>query len=138
MTEPRWISKRALLLLHAESLAEYGGLEGLRDEGLLESALARPQNLYAYEGLEDSARLAAAYGVGLARNHPFADGNKRASFLAVGLFLGLNGCRLVADKVDATRVMLAVASGELAEAEFAAWIEAHLEERGGGTPRRPA
>ena len=126
---PRWIDKEALLLLHAESLAEHGGLEGLRDEGLLESALGRARNIHAYEAVTDVARLAAAYGFGIARNHPFADGNKRAALLAVGLFLGLNGQRLVADKVDATQVMLAVAGGELSESDFAAWIKAHMKRR---------
>jgi death on curing protein len=126
---PRWIDKQALLLLHAESLAEHGGLEGMRDEGLLESALARAENIHAYEEDADLARLAAAYGVGIAKNHPFADGNKRAAFLAVGLFLALNGRRLVADKADATRVMLAVAAGELSEAELANWIRTHTKRR---------
>ena len=126
---PRWIDKEALILLHAESLAEHGGLEGMRDEGLLDSALARPQNVHAYEEVTDVARLAAAYGVGIAKNHPFADGNKRAAFLSIGLFLGLNGKRLVADKAEATQVMRAVAAGELSEAEFAEWIKAHMKRR---------
>lgn len=127
--EPRWIDKQALLLLHAESLAEHGGLEGLRDEGLPDSALARPQNLYVDDDIADLAHFAAAYGVGVARNHPFADGNKRAAFLSIGLFLGLNGKRLVADQVDAINVMLAVASGELEEPGFAAWIKKHMKRR---------
>lgn len=126
---PRWIDKEALILLHAESLAEHGGLEGLRDEGLLDSALARPLNIHAYEEVTDIARLAATYGVGIAKNHPFADGNKRAAFLSVGLFVGLNGQRLVADKADAVRVMLAVAAGELSESEFAEWIKVHMKRR---------
>jgi len=126
---PRWIDKEALILLHAESLAEHGGLEGLRDEGLLDSALARPLNIHACEEVTDIARLAAAYGVGIAKNHPFADGNKRAAFLSVGLFVGLNGQRLVADKADAIRVMLAVAAGELSESEFAEWIKVHMKRR---------
>ncbi len=126
---PRWIDKEALILLHAESLAEHGGLEGLRDEGLLDSALARPLNVHAYEEETEIARLAAAYGVGIAKNHPFADGNKRAAFLSVGLFLGLNGQRLVADKADAIRAMLAVAAGELSESEFAEWIKVHMKRR---------
>ena len=95
----RWISKPALLLLHAESLAEHGGSPGLRDEGLLDSALARPQNLLAY-GEPDAAALAAAYGSGVARNHPFIDGNKRAALLSIGLFLHLNGWRLTAIEGD--------------------------------------
>lgn len=127
--EPRWIAKEALLLLHAESLAEHGGLEGLRDEGLLDSALARPRNLYVYDVAADLAHFTAAHGVGVARNHPFADGNKRAAFMSIGLFLGLNGKRLVADQVDAVNVMLAVASGELAESELAAWIRKHMKRR---------
>lgn len=91
----RWIDKRALLLLHRESLAAHGGAPGLRDERLLDSALNRPLNLAAYE-TPDFADLAAAYGFGLAKNHPFVDGNKRAAFLAVGMFLILNGYRLAA------------------------------------------
>lgn len=121
----RFIDRRALLLLHDESLAEHGGAPGLRDEGLLESALARPLNLLAY-GEPDVAALAAAYGVGLAKNHAFVDGNKRAAFLAVGLFLALNGQRLATTQADATLTMLAVASGDMSEDAFAAWIRSHL------------
>lgn len=124
----RFIDRRALLLLHDESLAEHGGAAGLRDEGLLDSALARPLNLVAY-GEPDVAALAAAYGVGLAKNHLFVDGNKRAAFLAVGLFLALNGYRLVATQADATLTMLAVAAGHLSEDDFAAWIRAHATPR---------
>ncbi|MCU0814549.1 MAG: type II toxin-antitoxin system death-on-curing family toxin [Burkholderiaceae bacterium] len=124
----RVVDRRALLLLHDESLAEHGGAPGLRDEGLLDSALARPHNLVAY-GDPDLAALAAAYGVGLAKNHPFVDGNKRAAFLAVGLFLALNGHRLVASQAEATLTMLAVAAGDLSEDDFAAWIRAHAEPR---------
>ena len=124
----RWVDRRALLLLHADSLAEHGGAVGLRDEGLLDSALARPLNLAAY-GEPDFAALAASYGVGLAKNHAFVDGNKRAAFLAVGLFLALNGQRLVASQVDATTIMLAVAAGSLDEAGFADWIRRHTQPR---------
>ncbi|SCC95475.1 Death-on-curing family protein [Thiomonas sp. X19] len=124
----RFIDRRALLLLHDESLAEHGGAPGLRDEGLLDSALARPLSLMAY-GEPDLAALAAAYGVGLAKNHAFVDGNKRAAFLAVGLFLALNGYRLTATQADATLTMLAVASGDTSEDDFAAWIRAHLQPR---------
>lgn len=124
----RFIERRALLLLHDESLAEHGGAPGLRDEGLLDSALARPLNLVAY-GEPDHAALAAAHGVGLAKNHAFVDGNKRAAFLAAGLFLALNGQRLAATQADATLTMLAIASGALGEDEFAAWIRAHLQPR---------
>jgi death-on-curing protein len=124
----RWLDKRALLLLHDESLAEHGGAAGLRDEGLLESALARPQHRATY-GNPDLAELAAAYGVGLGKNHPFIDGNKRVAFLAVGVFLALNGQRLVATQAEATLTMLGVASGEVEEAAFAAWIRAHTAPR---------
>ncbi|MBK6789499.1 MAG: type II toxin-antitoxin system death-on-curing family toxin [Rubrivivax sp.] len=124
----RWVDRRALLLLHADSLAEHGGAAGLRDEGLLDSALARPLNLAAY-GEPDFAALAASYGVGLAKNHAFVDGNKRAAFLAVGLFLALNGQRLVASQVEATTTMLALAEGSLDEAGFADWIRRHTRPR---------
>jgi len=120
----RWIDRRALEILHEQSLSEHGGAGGLRDEGLLESALARPLNLVLY-GSPDIADLAAAYGVGLAKNHPFVDGNKRAAFLAVGLFLGINRRRLVATQAEATLTMLAVAAGQMDEATFARWLREH-------------
>ncbi len=124
----RWIDKRALLLLHAESLAEHGGGVGLRDEGLRDSALARPLNLVAY-GTPDFADLAASYAFGLAKNHPFVDGNKRAAFLSAGLFLALNGFRLTASQVDATQAMLALAGGELSEEAFARWLRSNTSPR---------
>ena len=125
----RWISKQALLLLHAESLAEHGGGQGLRDEGLLDSALARPQNLAAY-GNPDHAALAASYGLGLAKNHAFVDGNRRAALLATGLFLYLNGWRLTASQADTTLAMLSLAAGELSEDAFAAWLRRNSAPRG--------
>ena len=124
----RFVSRRALELLHDESLAEHGGRPGLRDEGLLESALTRPHQLLAY-GEPDLAALAAAYAFGLARNHAFVDGNKRVAFLATGLFLGLNGHRLVTTQADATLTMLALAAGDLGEDEFAQWLRAHIQPR---------
>lgn len=120
----RWVDRRLLVTLHDESLAEHGGVSGLRDEGLLESALARPLNLVAHEQ-PDFADLAAAYGIGLAKNHPFVDGNKRAAFLSVGVFLRLNGRRLVASQADALITMVGVASGEIDEIRFAAWVRTH-------------
>ncbi len=126
----RWVDRRALVLLHEDSLAEHGGAAGLRDEGLLESALARPVNLSAY-GQPDVAALAACYGVGLAKNRAFVDGNKRAAFLAMGLFLGLNGHRLVAGQADATLTMLAVAAGTLDEAALADWLRRNFLPRVG-------
>jgi len=121
----RRVDRRALMLLHAESLAEHGGGEGLRDEGLLESALARPENLAAY-GKPDVADLAASYGFELAKNHPFIDGNKRAAFLSVGLFLHLNGYRLRATQAEATLATLGLTAGEVTEPEFAAWLREHV------------
>ena len=127
MSEWKWVSRDALILLHDESLAEHGGAAGLRDAGLLDSALARPLHLVAC-GQPDLADLAAAYGVGLAKN-PFVDGNKRAAFLAVGLFAMINGRRLRATQADATLTMLAVASGRLDDAAFAHWLREHLQPR---------
>jgi death on curing protein len=123
-----WIDKQALLLLHDESLAEHGGSAGIRDEGLLDSALGRPLNLEAY-GKPDFADLAASYAVGIAKNHPFVDGNKRAAFLATGLFLYLNGYRLSVSQADATLTMLAVAASEIDEAAFAEWLRRHSVKR---------
>jgi death-on-curing protein len=123
-----WIDKRALLMLHDESLAEHGGAAGLRDEGLLDSALARPLNLAVY-GEPDAAELAAAYGYDLAKNRPFIDGNKRAAFLATGLFLAMNGFRLRASQAEATVAVFTLAAGEINEAAFAAWLREHSQPR---------
>lgn len=119
-----WVHAEALILLHDESLAEHGGAAGIRDRGLFESALARPMNLALY-GQPDVFDLAASYAHGLAKNHPFVDGNKRSAFLAAGLFLAMNGMRLAASQVDATTTMLALAAGDLDEASYAAWLRAH-------------
>ena len=124
----KWITRQALVTLHDMSLAEHGGLSGIRDQGLLESALARPENLAAY-GEPDYASLAASYGVGLAKNHAFIDGNKRAALLATGLFLLRNGYRLTATQTEATLAMLGVAAGELEEDAFAEWSRAHSAPR---------
>lgn len=129
MNEPwRWLAADVLLAVHEEQLAEHGGAAGVRDLGLFESALARPQNLSAY-GNPDAFALAATYGVGLAKNHPFVDGNKRTAFVAVELFLALNGLNLAADDADCVLTMLAVAAGTLDEAAFAAWLRAHSRPR---------
>ena len=126
MSEPIWLNRRALDLLHSASISEHGGAEGLRDEGLFESALARPQNLHAYENVTDPARLAAYYMFGLAKNRAFVDGNKRIAFISGALFLRRNGFRLVADQARATLTMLSVASGALTEDDLAEWIRKHL------------
>lgn len=128
MAEPEWIELSAVKTLHDRSIALHGGLSGLRDEGLLESALGRPRNRYFYEGVEDVVDLAATSCVAMAANHPFADGNKRAAFLCLLLFLRLNGKRLTADRVDATRTVLAVAAGEVGIDQLAAWIRRNLGE----------
>lgn len=117
----RGIDKNLLVILHDESLVMHGGASGVRDEALLDSALNRAPNL-AHYGQPDFAELAAAYGVALAKNHPFVDGNKRVAFLSVGVFLMLNGHRLTATQVDATLIMFAVAAGEIDEPAFAEWI----------------
>ncbi len=123
MSEPIWIDANALRLLHSETLAEFGGLSGMRDEGLFLSALARPQNLFVYEQVTNISRLAAAYAYGLAKNHPFNDGNKRAAFLAIGMFLAINGFLLKVEPTEAVNTMLALAAGNLTELELASWIE---------------
>ena len=116
MQQWRWIDKQLLVILHDESLTLHGGASGIRDEGLLDSALSRALNLVNYEE-PDFADLAAAYAVGLAKNHPFVDGNKRVAFLALGLFLGLNGYKLIATQVDATLTIQAIAGGQVGEAK---------------------
>lgn len=127
--EPKWISKKALLLLHEESLAEFGGARGMRDEGLLESALARARNLHAYDDSYTIAQLAAAYGFGIVKNHALVDGNKRAGFLAIGLFLAINGYRLVAYQPDAIHAILDVASGAADETDLEIWLNTRIVAR---------
>jgi death-on-curing protein len=120
-----WIASKVLYAVHDEQLAEHGGLAGLRDANALESAIAKAQQL-AHCGSPDAADLAAAYGYGIARNHPFSDGNKRTAFVAVELFLALNGHELTADDADCILTMLRVAAGDTDEAAFAQWIRQHL------------
>jgi death-on-curing protein len=126
MSEPVWVRRDVLELLHSQTVAEHGGADGLRDEGLFESALARPQNLYHYENISDVARLAASYGYGLSKNHAFIDGNKRIAFIAAGVFLRLNGYRLAADQAQATLVMLSVAAGSFSEDALADWLRKNI------------
>ena len=120
-----WIDPRAISAIHDEQLAEHGGAAGLRDENLLASALARPINLAAY-GKPDAAALAASYAVGLAKNHPFIDGNLRTAFVSLELFLALNGFELIANDVDCVTTMLAVAAGEIDEAGLSEWIRRNI------------
>jgi death-on-curing protein len=130
MEPPVWLDRTALLLLHEESLADFGGGSGLRDEGLLDSALARPLQLLAY-GQPDIADLAASYAFGLAKNHPFVDGNKRTAFMAMTLFLELNGVQCTAPPADATVIMLELAAGGRSEAQLARWIRANVSRAAG-------
>jgi len=118
----RWIDKRALLLLHAQSLVEHGGHAGMRSEPLLDSALASPRGLAQY-GDPECAELAASYSVGIARNRPFVDGNKRAAFLAAGMFLSLNGYRLIAVPEDAAVIVYALAGDAVDKMGLADWLQ---------------
>ncbi len=121
MSEPEWLDTAIVLDVHAEQLALFGGADGVRDLGLIESALGRPRHKFAY-GESDLAALAAAYAFGIARNHPFVDGNKRAAFASMLVFLGLNGIDFDVPPQDATAMILALAAGEVSEESLARWI----------------
>jgi death-on-curing protein len=125
MSQWTWIEESVVWAVHEAQLAEHGGSAGVRDAGLLASALARPLNLAGYDEQADAAALAAAYGFGIARNHPFIDGNKRTAFVCCELFLALNGIALAADDGNCVSTMLALAAGDIGEAEFAAWLRSH-------------
>ncbi len=118
----RWLSRALVTFIHGQLVEEHGGPRGIRDPGLLESALARPRNLHAYETVEDVLRLAAAYGFGIARNHPFIDGNKRVALMAMYVFLKTNGVVMTAQEEDAVATMRELASGELTEEGLFAWL----------------
>jgi death on curing protein len=124
MKEPEWVLREVVFAAHEQSLAQFGGSAGVRDEGLLDSALGKPLNLFAYgkPGLFD---LAASYAFGIVKNHPFIDGNKRTGFIVAVVFLELNGYKFRAGEVDATLQTLALAAGEMSEAAFAAWLKAN-------------
>lgn len=124
MKKPVWVLREVVLLAHEQSLAQFGGSSGIRDEGLLDSALGRPQNLFAY-GKPGIFDLAASHGFGIVKNHPFIDGNKRAGFVVALTFLQLNGWRLEASEVDAALRTLALAAGEMTEADYAEWLKAN-------------
>lgn len=121
ITEPKWILVEDVESIHQEQLALHGGGDGLRDAGLLASAIARPQDMYAYESA-DLCALAAAYAFGITKNHPFVDGNKRAGFLTLYTFLKINGIELMASEADAAKIILALAAGEIDEAALVAWV----------------
>ncbi|HEY7658520.1 MAG TPA: type II toxin-antitoxin system death-on-curing family toxin [Burkholderiales bacterium] len=133
-----WLEKALVLAIHERQLAEHGGTGGVRDEGLLESALARPQQLHAYGDPDpDLSDLAAALAYGLARNHPFLDGNKRTAHVAYRTFLALNGAELAATDEEKYVTMLALAEGKLSERDFAVWLRARVRARGRGEAREP-
>jgi death-on-curing protein len=125
VNEPVWISKKAVLAMHSAQLAEHGGSDGIRDETLLDSALAKPHNVFAYADQPDLFRLAASYAFGIARNHAFVDGNKRTALVVSLTFLERNGWDIVAPKEDVYFTFLHLADGSLAEEELAAWVTKH-------------
>jgi death-on-curing protein len=122
VAEPYWLDEALLLALYEDVVVASGGAAGLRDRGLLQSAIARPRNRYLYEGVTDILELAATYAVGIARNHPFVDGNKRMAFMALGLFLADHGRALRASEEDATSMMLEVAAGSADIPRLVAWL----------------
>lgn len=124
MTAPLWIELEVALAIRDEQLAEHGGQPGVRDRGLLESAMARPQNQFAY-GEHSFARLAASYAFGISRNHPFLDGNKRTSLVVAELFLALNGSELTATDAECVTTFIRLAAGDLTEEQLADWIAGH-------------
>jgi death-on-curing protein len=124
MKEPQWVLRETVLGLHEQSLSEHGGASGIRDEGLLDSALGKPPNLYAYGNPSPNHfDLAASYAFGLVKNHPFLDGNKRTAFVTCILFLHLNGWHFKAEEADAAIRTLALAAGDMTESAFATWLE---------------
>lgn len=126
MKEPRWLSRSVVGIIHTDQIREHGGAFGVREEGLIESALDRPRNKWAYDKGVDLAEIAAAYGYGLVTNHGFVDGNKRVAFMAVYVFLGINDYELDVSEPEVVRVMLDLAASRLTEAQFAAWLSEHL------------
>ncbi len=129
MNEPRWLAPVHVFAVHSDQIQAHGGAVGLRDRGLLESALERPRNRFRYEPDSDLSTIAAAHGFGIARDHPFLDGNKRVAFQAMYLFMGLNGFRIDAAEEEVVTTMLALASGQLDEMSLAVWLRGHITPR---------
>jgi death on curing protein len=129
VNEPVWLRRAWLEALHFQQLKRFGGLYGVRDEGAIESALARARNKWEYGDERDQAELAAAYGYGLTRSHGYSDGNKRVGFVAMAVFLDVNGIELDAPEPEVVTMMLGVAAGEVPEAELAAWVRRHAVPR---------
>lgn len=128
-SEPRWVSRLVVDAIQTDTLLTHGGLPGLRDADLLESALARPRQRLAYEPATDLAALAAACGFGLARNHPYRDGLKRVAFVTMAVFLGLNGLEFTATEAEVVTTMVALAAGELDEVALAEWVRRNVHAR---------
>jgi death-on-curing protein len=131
--DPRWVDRLVVDAIHFDLLRAHGGMPGLRDETALESALARPRQRFAHEPGSSVARLAAAYGFGLARNHPFNDGNKRVAFVVMGVFAGLNGFEIEASETEVVAVVLDLAAGILTEEQLADWLDSRMAASPGGT-----
>lgn len=127
MREPLWVPRTALLAAHLDQIREHGGLPGIRDEAALDSALHRPRQKWHYGETKEIPKLAAAYAFGISSNHPFRDGNKRAAFLAMYVFLGLNGWRFTASEESVVSAMVALAAGNLAEDDLAIWVKDHSQ-----------
>jgi death-on-curing protein len=130
MKEPIWLLKQALLATHSQMILEFGGTSGIRDEGLLDSALNRPIDIFNYDDKVDIHKLAASYATGIIKNHPFIDGNKRTGFISAYLFLGRNGLRITADQITATAMTLDLAESEIDEKAYAIWLGQYTEARG--------
>jgi len=128
MSEPFWLTRRMIIAIHDEQLAIHGGASGLRDEGMLDSALDRSRNKWSYENA-DLPELAAAYAFGIARNHPFVDGNKRTSLLALYTFLGVNGIDFIVPEAEAAAIILSLAAGEVSEQSLTRWICDNLDSK---------
>ena len=128
MTEIVWLLDEVVLAVHDEQLAEHGGLPGIRDLGAVQSALARPRNLASYEDCDDLGRLAAAYAYGIAKNHGFADGNKRTALVTADLFLMLNGYELTSSPAENVLTILGIADGSISEEKLAAWVGNNMQE----------
>lgn len=126
LAEPRWLSRLIIDAIHESLIRQFGGSHGVRDDGLLESALDRARNRWGYDDTADIADLAAAYGVGIAKNHAFVDGNKRSAFQAMYVFLGLNDHRITAPQPEVVTLMVDVATGSIDEAGLAAWLRSNM------------
>jgi death on curing protein len=126
VNEPKWLRKETVLGLHSLSISQFGGAQGVRDQGMLESALNRPLNKWGYENAS-IVECAVAYAYGIAMNHPFVDGNKRTAFLAMGVFLEKNGYRLTATEPDSTTTFLKLAAGEMTETELVEWLRSNIQ-----------